>query len=144
MQVTTQCRVDAPLDWVRAFLVAGTTDEDVTIDGDVVEVHQRDRFIHLVVRNALTPAGDSATLLDIEANLHLRGLGVIAGTLFRRRLRRTLVNSLDALPSAIEVALEQADRQAALAPDLDRTVGGEDDAHEDESAAPDSEGERAG
>ncbi|MDQ2960042.1 MAG: hypothetical protein M3R48_03200 [Candidatus Dormibacteraeota bacterium] len=117
MQVTTQCRVDAPLDWVRAFLVAGTTDDDVTIEGDVVEVHQRDRFIHLVVRNALTPAADGATLLDIEANLQLRGFGVIAGTLFRRRLRRTLVSSLDALPTAIEVALEQADRQAALAPD---------------------------
>ena len=113
MQVDTQCRVDAPLVWVRDFLIAGTSDDDVTVDDDVVVVRQRDRFLHLEVRNRLS-ADDAVTVLDIHADLRLRGLGLVAGTLFRRRLRRTLLRSLDALPSAIEVALEQADHHAAL------------------------------
>ena len=113
MQVDTQCRVDAPLVWVRDFLIAGTSDDDVTVDDDVVVVRQRDRFLHLEVRNRLS-ADDAVTVLDIHPDLRLRGLGLVAGTLFRRRLRRTLLRSLDALPSAIEVALEQADHRATL------------------------------
>ena len=113
MHVTSSYRVDAPLDWVRSFLVQGTADEDRTVEDDVVIVRQHDTFLHLVVTNRLAAEGD-ATQLDIDADVRLRGLGWLAGTLFRRRLRRTLVTSLDGLPNAIETALEQAERHAAL------------------------------
>ena len=113
MRVSSQYRVDAPLEWVRDFLVRGTADEDRTVEGDTVVVRQHDTFLHLVVENRLAPEGD-VTLLDIDADVRLRGLGWLAGTLFRRRLRRTLVKSLDGLPAAIEVALEQAEHHAAL------------------------------
>jgi hypothetical protein len=116
VQVTSQCRVDAPVDWVRSFLIAGTQEDDVTIEGDVIEVRQRDRLINLVVRNTLSTDGEGGTVLDVEANLRLLGLGHIAGGLFRRRLRRTLERSLDRLPIAIEQALERA--QEGPAPDL--------------------------
>lgn len=105
MQVTSQCRVDAPVEWVRSFLLAGTTDDDVSVDGDVVEVRQRDRLIHLVVRNTLRADADGGTQLDVDAQLHLRGMARIVGGVFRGRVRRTLERSLDRLPAAIEDAL---------------------------------------
>jgi hypothetical protein len=99
MQVTSQYRVDAPVEWVRSFLLAGTTEDDVTVEGDVVEVRQQDRLIHLVVRNTLADAGDGATQLDVDAQLRLLGIARIVGGLFRGRVRRTLVRSLDRLPA---------------------------------------------
>jgi hypothetical protein len=108
MQVTSQCRVDAPVEWVRSFLLAGTTEDDVTVEGAVVEVRQHDRLIHLVVRNTLSADGDGGTLLDIDAQLRLLGVARIVGGLFRGRVRRTLVRSLDRLPTAIEQALSDA------------------------------------
>jgi carbon monoxide dehydrogenase subunit G len=127
MQVTSQCRVDAPVEWVRSFLLAGTTDDDVTVDGDVVEVRQRDRLIHLVVRNTLRADADGGTQLDVDAQLHLRGMArIVGGVVFRGRVRRTLERSLDRLPTAIEQALatQEAEDDA-----------GEYEAREDESAA---------
>lgn len=113
MQVTARYRVDAPLDWVRSFLVAGATDDEVSVEGDVVEVRQRDRLINLVVRNALSRDEAGATVLDIDARLRLYGLGWVVGTVFRGRVRRTLLRSLDALPNAIERSLEGADPDTA-------------------------------
>ncbi len=106
MQVTTQCRVDASPEWVRAFLLAGTREDDVTIEGDVVEVRQRDRLIDLVVRNRVTPDGEGGTVLDVDANLRLLGLARVVGGVFRRRVRHTLERGLDRLPTAMEQALE--------------------------------------
>ncbi|GAC1579197.1 MAG: hypothetical protein NVS3B18_12890 [Candidatus Dormibacteria bacterium] len=106
MQVTSQCRVDAPVAWVRSFLLAGTTEDDVTIEGDVVEVRQRDRLIHLVVRNTLSSDADGGTVVDVDANLRLLGLARIVGGLFHGRVRRTLERSLDRLPAAMEQALD--------------------------------------
>jgi hypothetical protein len=128
VQVTSQCRVDAPVEWVRAFLLAGTTDDDVTVDGDVVEVRQRDRMIHLVVRNTLRADGDGGTQLDVDAQLRLLGLARIVGGVFRGRVRRTLERSLDRLPTAIEQALAQQEQEESA---------GEvrDPAREDEAAA---------
>ena len=106
MQVTSQCHVDAPVEWVRSFLVAGTTEDDVTVEGDVVEVRQRDRLIDLVVRNTLTELPDGRTQLDVDASLRLLGMARIVGGVFGRgRVRRTLERSLDRLPTAIEQAL---------------------------------------
>lgn len=107
MQVTSQCRVDAPVEWVRAFLLAGTADDDVTVDGDVVEVRQRDRMIHLVVRNTLRADAEGGTQLDVDAQLRLLGIARIVGGVFRGRVRRTLERSLDRLPTAIEQALAE-------------------------------------
>ncbi|MEO8898482.1 MAG: hypothetical protein ABI352_07950 [Candidatus Dormibacter sp.] len=107
MQVTSQCHVDAPVEWVRSFLLAGTTDDDVTVDGDVVEVRQRDRMLHLVVRNTLCADADGGTRLDVDAQLRLLGIARIVGGVFRGRVRRTLERSLDRLPTAIEQALAQ-------------------------------------
>jgi hypothetical protein len=104
MRVTSQYHVDAPVAWVRSFLLAGTTEDDVTIEGDVIEVRQLDRLMHLVVRNQLQPDQDG-TQLDVDANLRLLGLARIVGGVFRSRVRRTLVRSLDRLPTAIEQAL---------------------------------------
>ena len=106
MQVTSQCRVDAPVEWVRSFLLAGTRDDDVTVDGDVIEVRQHDRLIDLVVRNRLSPDGEGGTVLDVDADLRLLGLARIVGRVFRRRVRRTLARGLDRLPTAMEQALE--------------------------------------
>jgi hypothetical protein len=111
VQVTSQCRVDAPVEWVRSFLLAGTTDDDVTVDGDVVEVRQRDRMIHLVVRNTLRADADGGTQLDVDAQLRLLGMARIVGGVFRGRVRRTLERSLDRLPTAIEQALAQQEEQ---------------------------------
>lgn len=111
MQVTSQCRVDAPLEWVRSFLLAGTTDDDVTVDGDVVEVRQHDRLIHLVVRNTLRADADGSTQLDVDAQLRLLGIARIVGGVFRGRVRRTLERSLDRLPTAIEQALAQQEAE---------------------------------
>jgi hypothetical protein len=108
VQVSNQYRVDAPVEWVRSFLVIGTREEDVTIDGDVVEVRQNDRFIRLVVRNTVAADGD-ATLLDVDATLRLLGMGRVVGTVFRGRVRRTLERSLDGLPAAIERALANSE-----------------------------------
>ena len=113
MRVSSSYRVDAPLDWVRSFLVHGTADEDRTVEDDTVVVRQHDTFLHLTVVNRVTAEGD-ATRLDIDADVRLRGLGWLAGTVFRRRLRRTLAKSLDGLPNAIETALEQAEHHAEL------------------------------
>jgi hypothetical protein len=107
VQVTSQCRVDAPIEWVRSFLLAGTSDDDVTVDGDVVEVRQRDSMIHLVVRNTLRADADGGTQLDVDAQLRLLGMARIVGGVFRGRVRRTLERSLDRLPTAIEQALAQ-------------------------------------
>jgi carbon monoxide dehydrogenase subunit G len=107
VQVTSQCRVDAPVEWVRAFLLAGTADDDVTVDGDVVEVRQRDRMIHLVVRNTLHADAEGGTQLDVDAQLRLLGIARIVGGVFRGRVRRTLERSLDRLPTAIEQALAE-------------------------------------
>jgi carbon monoxide dehydrogenase subunit G len=113
MQVTSQCRVDAPVEWVRSFLLAGTSEDDVTVDGDVVEVRQHDRVLHLVVRNTLRADEDGGTLLDVDADLRLVGLARIVGGVFRGRVRRTLERSLDRLPTAIEQALAGEDQAAA-------------------------------
>jgi hypothetical protein len=106
VQVTSQCRVDAPVEWVRSFLLAGTTEDDVTIEGDVVEVRQRDRLIQLVVRNTLRSDAEGGTVVDVDANLRLLGLARIVGGLFHGRVRRTLERSLDRLPAAMEQALD--------------------------------------
>ena len=79
MQVTSQCRVDASLEWVRAFLLAGTREDDVTVDGDLIEVRQRDRLIDLVVRNRLSADDQGGTVLDVDANLRLLGLARVVG-----------------------------------------------------------------
>ncbi|HEY7927433.1 MAG TPA: hypothetical protein VIG86_08465 [Candidatus Dormibacteraeota bacterium] len=115
VQVTSQCRVDAPVEWVRSFLLAGTTDDDVTVEGDVVEVRQHDRMIHLVVRNTLRADADGGTRLDVDAQLRLLGMARIVGGVFRGRVRRTLERSLDRLPTAIEqaLALQEAEENAA-------------------------------
>ena len=113
MQVTSQCRVDAPVEWVRSFLLAGTAEDDVTVEGDVIEVRQRDRLINLVVRNTLTADPGGGTTLDVDADLHLLGLARVVGGVFRGRVRRTLERGLDRLP----VAMEQAWQQEAAAPD---------------------------
>jgi hypothetical protein len=129
MQVTSQCRVDAPLEWVRSFLLAGTSEDDVTIVGDVIEVRQRDRLIDLVVRNRLSPDGEGGTVLDVDADLRLLGLARVVGGLFHRRVRRTLERGLDRLPTAMEQALEQQQEEPATgATDVD------------EAAAPRAEG----
>jgi carbon monoxide dehydrogenase subunit G len=112
MQVTSQCRVDAPLEWVRSFLLAGTRDDDVTVEGDVIEVRQRDRLIDLVVRNRLSPDGDGGTVLDVDATLRLLGLARLVGGVFRGRVRRTLERGLDRLPTAMEQALSQEHAEA--------------------------------
>jgi hypothetical protein len=106
VQVTSQCRVDASPDWVRAFLLSGTRADDVTVEGDLVEVRQRDRLIDLVVRNRLSPDGQGGTVLDVDANLRLLGLARVIGSLFHRRVRRTLERALDRLPTAMEQALQ--------------------------------------
>lgn len=124
MQVTSQCHVDAPVEWVRSFLLAGTTDDDVTVDGDVVEVRQRDRMIHLVVRNTLRADADGGTQLDVDAQLRLLGMARIVGGVFRGRVRRTLERSLDRLPTAIEQALaQQEDQDEAAARSAERDAG---------------------
>jgi hypothetical protein len=127
VQVTSQCHVDAPVEWVRSFLLAGTTDDDVTVDGDVVEVRQHDRMIHLVVRNTLRADADGGTQLDVDAQLRLLGMARIVGGVFRGRVRRTLERSLDRLPTAIEHALaaQEAEENAAT----------QYEAREDEAAA---------
>jgi hypothetical protein len=114
MQVTSQCRVDAPIEWVRAFLLAGTREDDVTIEGDLIEVRQHDRLIDLVVRNTLSVDASGGTVLDVDANLRLLGLARLVGGLFHRRVRRTLERGLDRLPVAMEQALngEQPDNDA--------------------------------
>lgn len=114
--------MDAPVAWVRSFLLAGTTDDDTTVDGDVVEVRQHDHLLHLVVRNTLTPHEDGGTRLEVEASLRLHGLARLVGGVFRGRVRRTLERSLDRLPTAIEQALAQQDSTAGQAdePPFDR------------------------
>ncbi len=107
MQVTSQCRVDAPMEWVRSFLLAGTREDDVTVEGDLIEVRQRDRLIDLVVRNRLSADGEGGTVLDVDANLRLLGLARLVGGVFRGRVRRTLERGLDRLPTAMEQALTQ-------------------------------------
>jgi hypothetical protein len=106
VQVTSQCRVDASPDWVRAFLLSGTREDDVTVEGDVIEVRQRDRLIDLVVRNRLSSDGEGGTVLDVDANLRLLGLARVVGSLFHKRVRRTLERGLDRLPTAMEQALQ--------------------------------------
>jgi hypothetical protein len=106
MQVTSQCRVDAPLEWVRSFLLAGTGEDDVTVEGDVIEVRPRDRLINIVVRNTLSSDDEGGTVVDVNADLRLLGLARILGGLFHRRVRRTLERGLDRLPTAMEQALD--------------------------------------
>jgi hypothetical protein len=110
VQVTSQCRVDAPIEWVRTFLLAGTREDDVTIDGDTIEVRQHDRLINLVVRNTLSADAEGGTVLDVDANLRLLGLARVVGGVFKGRVRRTLQRGLDRLPIAIEQALDAQDR----------------------------------
>ncbi len=124
MQVTSQCRVDAPVEWVRSFLLAGTRADDVSVDGDVIEVRQRDRLIDLVVRNRLSADGDGGTVLDVDANLRLRGLARVVGGVFHRRVRRTLVRGLDRLPTAMEHALEAGERGTSAQADAEAYGGG--------------------
>jgi hypothetical protein len=123
MQVSSQCRVDAPLEWVRSFLLAGTREDDVTVDGDVIEVRQRDRLIDLVVRNRLSSDEEGRTVLDVDANLRLLGLARIVGGLFRGRVRRTLERGLDRLPTAMAQALEGEQGEDADEAREDETVG---------------------
>jgi hypothetical protein len=139
MQVTSQCRVEAPLEWVRAFLLAGTREDDVTVDGDVIEVRQRDRLIDLVVRNRLSSDGAGGTVLDVDADLRLLGLARVVGGLFHRRVRRTLERGLDRLPTAMERALEEQQGE----PETEDSVG-EYEAGEDEAAARRAEGRTGG
>ncbi|HWF58536.1 MAG TPA: hypothetical protein VG520_09295 [Candidatus Dormibacteraeota bacterium] len=139
MQVTSQCRVEAPLEWVRAFLLAGTREDDVTVDGDVIEVRQRDRLIDLVVRNRLSSDGAGGTVLDVDADLRLLGLARVVGGLFHRRVRRTLERGLDRLPTAMERALEEQQGE----PETEGPVG-EYEAGEDEAAARRAEGRTGG
>jgi hypothetical protein len=113
MEVISQYRVDAPVEWVRSFLLIGITDDNLTIAGDVVEIRQHDRLLDLVVRNTVTADQRGGTLLDVEAQLRLRGLARIVGAVFPRRVRRTLVRSLDGLPMAIEQSLEEEDAAAS-------------------------------
>jgi hypothetical protein len=120
MQVTSQCRVDAPLEWVRSFLLAGTAEDDVTVEGDVIEVRQRDRLISLVVRNTLSADDDGGTVVDVAADLRLLGLARIVGGLFHRRVRRTLERGLDRLPTAMEQALDS--EQASSPAEEDETL----------------------
>jgi carbon monoxide dehydrogenase subunit G len=127
MQVSSQCRVDAPLEWVRSFLLAGTRDDDVTVDGDVIEVRQHDRLINLVVRNRLTSDGEGGTVVDVDADLRLLGLARVVGGVFHGRVRRTLERGLDRLPAAMEQALEQQEADS-------EANGGEVD-RDDEAAA---------
>jgi carbon monoxide dehydrogenase subunit G len=110
MQVTSQCRVDAPPEWVQSFLLAGTSEDEVTVEGNVIEVRQRDRLINLVVRNTVSSDGEGGTVVDVDADLRLLGLARIVGGLFHRRVRRTLERGLDRLPTAMEKALQ--DEQA--------------------------------
>ena len=91
---------------MRTFLLAGTEEDDVTVEGDVIEVRQHDRLIDLVVRNRLSPDGEGGTVLDVDADLRLLGLARLVGGLFHRRVRRTLELGLDRLPVAMEHALE--------------------------------------
>lgn len=128
MQVTSQCRVEAPLEWVRSFLLAGTSEDDVTVHGDVIEVRQRDRLIDLVVRNRLSSDGEGVTVLDVDADLRLRGLARVVGGLFHRRVRRTLERGLDRLPTAMERALEEEQREPGS------EEPGESEAGEDEAS----------
>ncbi len=105
MQVTSQFRVDAPVGWVRSFLLAGTSEDDVTVEGDVIEVRQHDRLVDLVVRNTVVAGADGGTVIDVDAELRLLGLARLVGGLFHRRVRRTLARALDRLPTAMERAL---------------------------------------
>ncbi len=115
MQVTSSCRVDAPVDWVRSFLLAGTTEDDVTVDGNTIEVRQHDRLIDLVVRNTLTSDAGGGTVIDVDASLRLLGLARLVGAVFPRRVRRTLERGLDRLPIAIEQALAEQDASEDVA-----------------------------
>jgi hypothetical protein len=112
VRVTSQCRVDASPDWVRGFLLLGTREDDVTVDGDVIEVRQRDRLINLVVRNTVTADGEGGTLVDVDAELRLLGLARVVGGVFHRRVRRTLERGLDRLPTAMEQALAAEEEPA--------------------------------
>jgi len=105
VQVTSQVRVDAPVEWVRSFLLAGTSEDDVTVEGDVIEVRQHDRLVDLVVRNTVVAGADGGTVIDVDADLHLLGVARLVGGLFHRRVRRTLARALDRLPTAMERAL---------------------------------------
>jgi hypothetical protein len=105
VQVTSQVRVDAPVEWVRSFLLAGTSEDDVTVEGDVIEVRQHDRLVDLVVRNTVVADADGGTVIDVDAELHLLGFARLVGGLFHRRVRRTLARALDRLPMAMERAL---------------------------------------
>ncbi len=113
MEVTSQCRVDAPVAWVRAFLIAGTSEDEVTVEGDVIEVRRHDRLIDLVVRNTLSADASGGTVIDVDASLRLLGLARLIGGLFHRRVRRTLERGLDRLPVAIEQALEEQEAELA-------------------------------
>jgi hypothetical protein len=130
VQVTSQCRVDAPLEWVRSFLLAGTREDDVTVEGDVIEVRQRDRLINLVVRNTLSVDSEGATVIDVDADLRLLGVARVVGGLFHRRVRRTLERGLDRLPTAMEQAL-QGEHTPPSAEDGDPEGAATDDADEE-------------
>lgn len=103
MQLTHHSHVRATVEQVRTFLLAGAAEEDVTLDGDVVEVRQHDRHLLLTVRNTVREHPEGGTDLVVDADLRLRGLAIVVGAVFHRRLRRTLGRSLEALPRAIEV-----------------------------------------
>jgi len=105
VQVTSQYRVDAPVEWVRSFLLAGTSEDDVTVEGAVIEVRQHDRLVDLVVRNTVVAGADGGTVIDVDAELRLLGLARLVGGVFHRRVRRTLARALDRLPTAMERAL---------------------------------------
>lgn len=117
MQVTSQYRIDAPIEWVRSFLLIGITEDNLTVAGDVVEIRQHDRVLDLVVRNTLSSDGSGGTVLDVDANLQLLGLARVVGGLRSRRVRRTLERRLDRLPAAIEQALDE--QQAGYADEAD-------------------------
>jgi hypothetical protein len=135
VQVSSQCRVDAPVAWVRSFLLAGTREDDVTVEGDVIEVRQRDRLINLVVRNTLSSDAEGGTVVDVDADLRLLGVARVVGGLFHGRVRRTLERSLDRLPTAMEQALDEEQVPSVAGPDEDRTFGGENQAREEEAAS---------
>lgn len=123
VQVISQYRVDAPADWVRSFLLAGTSEDDVTVEGDVIEVRQHDRLVDLVVRNTVIAGNDGGTVIDVNAELRLLGLARVVGGLFHRRVRRTLERALDRLPAAMERALEGNEDLAAQADVGDEAAG---------------------
>lgn len=133
MRLSHTAHVDAPPEEVRSFLHAHA--QRSLDDGDVVEVHQDGRRIHLTVRNTITPE-KSGTRLTSDAVLQLRGVTWVVGMVFQRRVRRILSSSLSGLAGAIEAtrASDHSGRSAA------GIVEAEQQAQEGASMAEEQEG----